>query len=250
MGLRDGKTLPPQAQGAKRAVIVAQSLTQQFTKISERLDKNLRFASARALTMTAKDASATVTKDLSSIFDRPNQFTKRSVAVLSATTSKLQSTVLVKDQQADYLTYQEEGGDRRPMPGKPVVLPVKQRTNQFGNIPRGAIGRAKDKPTTFVATGKGRTKHLAPGIYERPIKGKRRNGSIGTKGALRQGGTAKPVGGSAGRGASGLNLLVSFKARASYKPKFNFRDRVLKSANDTLEGNLRRSIADAVKTMR
>ena len=173
---------------------MAQPLTQQFARISERLDKNMRFASARALTMTAKDASATVTKDLSSIFDRPNQFTKRAVAVLSATTSRLQSNVLVKDQQAEYLTYQEEGGDRRPMPGKPVVLPVRQRTNQFGNIPRGAIGKAKDKRTTFVATGKGRTKHLAPGIYERPIKGKRRNGSVGTKGALRPGGTGKKVG--------------------------------------------------------
>jgi len=231
-------------------VIVAQSLTQQFAKISERLDKNMRFASARALTMTAKDARATVTKDLASIFERPNQFTLRAVAVLPATVSTLQSTVLVKDQQAQYLNYQEVGGDRRPMPGKPVVLPVKQRTNQFGNIPRGAIGRAKDKPSTFVANGKGRTKHLAPGIYERPVKGKRRNGSQGTKGALRQGGTGKKVGGHAAAGASGLSLLVSFKARAEYKRKFSFRERVIQSATRNIEGNMRRSLADAVKTMR
>ncbi len=233
-----------------RAKISGASLLQQWNKIGDKLEKNVRFAGARALTMTARDASKEVTGELPRIFDRPNQFTGRSIAALPANTSKLESAVLVKDQQAEYLGYQEEGGDRRPMPGKPVVLPVNQRTNQFGNIPRGAIGKAKEKPNTFVAKGEGRTKHLAPGIYERPAVGKRKDGTKGTKGLIRHNGKGKAVGGTAAKGATGLKLLVSFKTRAAYKPKFDFRGRVVASARQNIAGNMRKSLADAVKTMR
>lgn len=230
--------------------LLGPSLDAQFIAIRRRIDKNVRFGTARGLTQTAKQISAKIAADLPTTFDRPNPFTQRGIGFTPANTATLTAMVFVKDAQAAYLLRQETGGTRLAKTGDPVNLPVNQKTNQYGNIGKGVIGRLKQKPGAFVADGKGKTAHLQPGIYQRPKRGKRRDGSTGTMGALRHGGMGKAIGGRAATGAIGLKLLVSFQKQARYRPRFKFVDSVKAQARATLPENIRRSIDDAMRTAR
>ena len=197
----------------------------------ERAETNIRFGIARGLTRAAQEASADVKKAIPAKFDRPIAFTQNATAITPAKREDLTAVVFVKRIQAGYLLMEETGGVRTPKPGSPINIPVQQRTNAYGNIPRGAIGRLRAKPDTFVASGKGDTRHLPPGIYQRlkPKKGQRRK-------------TAAI--------APGLKLLVAFEKRAEYKPRFGFRVTVLSSARAKAPGLIAASVRQALLTAR
>jgi len=195
----------------------------------DRAERNIRFGVARGLTRTAQEAAAAVKGSMAQKFDRPTPFTQNAAAFLPAKRESLTALVFVKDVQAGYLRLEETGGVRVPEPGKPINQPVGQRVNAFGNIPRGAIGRIRDRPDVFVAAGRGGAAHLPPGIYQRPKKGARRK---------------------AAERPPGLKLLVAFERRAEYEPRFGFRTTVLESARRNVGANIRRSVAEALGSMR
>jgi hypothetical protein len=143
--------------------------------------------------------------------------------------------------QAQYLMRQEQGGLRQPVPGSPINIAVGQRLNQYGNISRGALAKVRAKPNVFVAKGKGKTKHLPPGLYERlDVRSKKGLGS-------RRG---RKVTTGRGNQKSRLSMLVAFERQARYQPRFRFGERVIKIARDTIQRELQVSIADAMRTMR
>jgi len=188
-----------------------------------RAEKNIRFGLARGLTQTAKAASAQVNRTMGQRFDRPLPFTQRASGFTPASRDTLTAWVFIKDIQARYLAIEETGGTRRPMRGSPINLPVAQRTNVYGNIPRGAIGRAKAKPDTFTASSGGR---LPPGLYRRVRTGR----------------------GRARRAA--LKLLVAFQRLARYRPRLRFRPTVAGVVETTGRELVAKSIADAIRTAR
>jgi hypothetical protein len=67
--------------------------------------------------------------------DRPAPFTKRGLAVSRATKRKPVGVVGFKRVQAEYLALQATGGTRRAK-GRAVVVPVNQRLNKYGNMPK------------------------------------------------------------------------------------------------------------------
>lgn len=193
----------------------------------------VRFAAALALTTTAKDGQAEVTGAMSTTFDKPTRFTMNAVTIIPARKTSLQAWVIVKDRQAEYLVMQETGGTRQPRPGKPINIPVNIRTNQSGNIPRGAIKRALARPDTFVASGKTpETRHLPPGIYKRHEKPKGRT----------RAGTA--------RKARRPELLVDFERQAVYRPRFRFEQRVVRVVANKWQGNFVQALQRALATAR
>lgn len=104
--------------------------------------KQVRFATAVALTRTAgavKDAMPAV---MERELDRPTSFTKRGLFVQRATPAKLMATVGVMDRQASYLKYQIVGGTRTPT-ARGIKLPGNITLNSFGNIPKGLIDKLK-----------------------------------------------------------------------------------------------------------
>jgi hypothetical protein len=215
-----------------------------------KVEKNVHFGVARALTQTAKAASETVASKLPTIFDRPTPFTQKGIGFTSAKRDSLTATVFVKDVQAGYLMMQETGGVRAPRPGSPINLAVKQRLNAYGNIARGAIARLKAKDDVFAASGNNaRTRHLKPGIYERSMQGKRRKGGSGSKGEVYNK-SGKAVGGKAAKGGATLKMLIAFKRKATYQPRFQFEARTVKAANAVLANNIERSVAEALGSMR
>jgi hypothetical protein len=182
--------------------------------------------------------------------DRPTPFTQSGIAIIPATRENLTAWVIVKDIQSRYLEIAETGGQRAPKPGRPITVPVDQPVNAFGNIPKGKIKSLVQRSDVFVSTGKGRTAHLPPGIYARPKRGKRRDGSSGTKGALKLKGAGKKLGGSAARGATTLSFLVALERTASYRPQLGFRANVTKTVRAVIGPTLRASVRDAIATAR
>jgi len=183
------------------------------------LPGQVRFATAYMLTQLAKDGREAATRRIEQAFDRPTRFTQTAIAIKPATKANLTSVVFAKDIQADYLAIQETGGERRPQPGAPVIVPVNIRLNAAGNIPRGKLKREVAKPTTFVSgQNTSRTRHLPPGIYQRFKRGR--------------GKTARPP-----------KLLVALEKVASYRPRFRFRETV----REAVEANIDRRWVEAVR---
>ncbi|MFM2092862.1 MAG: hypothetical protein RLZZ127_3351 [Planctomycetota bacterium] len=211
--------------------------------------RQIPFATAQALTATARDAKQDVEDRIPVAFDRPEPFTARAIAIVAARKNRLVARVLVKDRQAAYLAIQERGGTREPVKGKPVSVPVQQRTNRYGNIGKGIIGRLVKQADVFVVAGDTpRTAHLAPGIYRRAKRGTRRDGGKGTTGALRHGPAGKTGGGQ--KGMTSLKLLVALEGQATYKPTFRFDETVRKTVQQRFEMNFRFALRRAMRTAR
>jgi hypothetical protein len=178
-----------------------------------RAEKNLRFGIARGLTQIARAASGEANAAMEQRFQAPTPFTRKATAFTPASRDNLTAFVFVKNIQAGYLHLQETGGERRPKPGSPINVPVGQRPNVYGNIPRGAIARLKAKPGTFTV---GQGERLPPGIYQRR-KGTRRRGA-------------------------GLKLLIAFERIARYRPRFRLRQTV----SDTVRRDGRKTLAASI----
>jgi hypothetical protein len=164
--------------------------------------------------------------------DRPAPFTKRGLTIQRASKRRLIGVVGFKPIQAEYLALQATGGKRRAK-RKAVVVPVNQRLNKFGNMPKGAISRALARPDTFSGTVGG-----VAGIWQRPKRAARRTkaggagaGAVGTAGARK-----------------GLKLLAVYKGSVDYKPRLKFVPRAHAIAKREIAPAIAKRLALAVKT--
>ena len=200
--------------------------TSQLQRRLSALPGQVRFATAYMLTQLAKDGREAATKRIGEAFDRPVRFTQSAITIKPATKTSLTSVVFAKDIQANYLAIQETGGERRPEPGAPIIVPVNIRLNTAGNIPRGKVRREVAKPTTFVSRqDTSRTRHLPPGIYQRC---KRPNGK-----AMRP-----------------PKLLVALEKLVRYRPRFRFQETVHDAVGESLERRWREAVDKTLRTSR
>lgn len=185
----------------------------QFSRQMTKAQKSqLPFATARALTWTAQDAKLDVEKRIDAAFDRPTPYTRKGVAAISASKRKQVSRVLIKDRQAEYLGLQEDGGTRKPK-GRALVIP-QDKTNKYGNMPRGYIRRVLARGDTFSGTVRG-----VAGIWQRT-----RSGSV--------------------------KLLVAYEQKAQYRPRFQFERTAERTARTRFPINFERSFRQAMQTAR
>lgn len=103
--------------------------------------RQAEFASVRAATQLARLVQAEETAALPEVLDHPTPFTMRAFAVRGATMARPQAEVFAKTIQARYLDPSEVGAQQLLGTGKSVRTPVDIRTNQYGNLPKGAILR-------------------------------------------------------------------------------------------------------------
>lgn len=209
-------------------------------ELSDVANRQLPFAMMLTINDALKDIETNTIKALDRKFDRPTPFTKRGVYVKRATKRRLIGEVGFKPIQAKYLGLNITGGIRLPKRNA-IIMPVAQRVNKYGNLPRGSVKRAGARKDTFKASRNDpRTRHLAPGIYMRGNAGKRRGGGYGTKGNNYQG---------KGKARSTISMLVSFKDRAAYRKRYDFVGGAAKTADNVLPRhfvrNMRRSMATA-----
>lgn len=215
------------------------SVRQDYQRLGQRLDaferRQLPFATARALTATAKAAQGRVEQAMGSAFDRPTPFTQKAIAITSATKTRLSAEVFAKPVQAKYLGLQERGGMRRPKK-QALVDPVGVKLNKYGNIPAKALARLKKRKDVFVGTVKG-----IGGVWQRPARGTRRDGTHGSKGNTQ---------GRAAGFRSGLTLLMRFAGPQPVKPHPFFMPAVAEVAKRDFPRRLRDALAEALRTAR
>lgn len=104
--------------------------------------KQVRFATAKALTDTAGAVKIAIPGELDRTLDRPTAFTKRGTFVRKADVKSalptLEAAVGFLPIQSGYLVYQVEGGARSPKK-KALRLPSNIPLDDAGNLPRGTI---------------------------------------------------------------------------------------------------------------
>lgn len=199
-------------------------------EIERRLNRlagtQLPFAVALGINDTATIVKADEQAQLERDLDRPTPFTKKGMFIARANKRRLSGVVGFKRIQSEYLGVQARGGKRRPKK-RAVVVPVGQRRNKYGNMPRGALKRALAKPNVFSGKVKG-----TAGIWQRPDRGRRYDGTYGTK------------------RRNGLKLLAIYQDRVSYRARFDFYDRARTTAGREIGPAIARNLRRAVKTAR
>lgn len=211
------------------------------------MQKQLRFATAVALTRTAQDIRDALPAAMERDLDRPTGFTKRGLFVKAARRDDLTAVVGFMDRQARYMRLQIEGGTREPGP-RGIKLPGNIQLNSFGNIPRGTI----DKLKAMAQDGT-----LAKGIARRLGVGNRRKGAAPIQLFLGKpqgrGWEKAPMGiwrrvpGSPGK----LIPVVVFEdTPARYKPRFHLRREAEAVVRRRWSINFDRALADAMRTAR
>lgn len=202
-------------------VSIRSDIARFATTLTDFQRTQLPYATALALTATARTAQAALTRDLPSIFStkgRPTPFTLRAIGIAPARKSNLRAAVFVKRQQAKYLGIEETGGAVAPRPGAPILTPVDATLNVYGNLPRGTIKRLlRDPKRYFLGTVRG-----VYGLWERVAAD--------------------------GRGARGLRLVAAMRQRAHYRPRFGFRPRIAASVAANIVPQLSAAMAKAIAT--
>ena len=159
-------------------MLSVRSDTKQLTAYLNRVQrKQIPFATAKALTQTAFDVRAFIQRALPRFLDRPTKGIIRSVQVLKATKYNFTARVgfaglgfgktAWKESPAKIMRRHIKGGTRYPNK-RAIAVPVKQRTNKYGNLPRNKISTLLANTTKyFSGTPKGMSN---AGIYERQKK--------------------------------------------------------------------------------
>jgi hypothetical protein len=205
--------------GVSRVIISVQSDTWKFRETLNDFQRTqLPFASVLAVNTTARLAQSALTRDLPSIFSVKRgitPFTRHAIGMTGARKSSPAASVFVKRKQAGYLGIEETGGEVDREPGHPILTPVDAKLNVYGNIPKGVLARWRSDPRRyFIGEIRG-----VYGAWER-IGGARR----------------------------GLKLLVAFRERAAYRPRFGFQNRIAASVRASFLPALLAGMARAMAT--
>ena len=195
----------------------------EVLKAIENDKKQTRFASALALTRTAKQAAAVEQKLAKNQIDRPTPFTLRGIRFEKATPKKLESRVYIQPIQSEYLYWQIEGGTRRKRSKVGEAWPVNIRLNKYGNIParsKGKLQKLMDQPNTFIKTIRG-----VKGLWQRSNRTKT--------------GKIKP-----------LKMLARFEPSIQYKPEFKFYEIAGRVFNKNFERQFDKALDYAMRTSR
>jgi len=183
-------------------------LTKDLNKIQK---QQIPFATALALTRTAKYTAQRVGEDTKKYLDRPAPFTQKGFRFEKATKKTLTATVMAKDIQAEYLQWSIYGGKERPN-RRAHVIPQDLKRNKYGNIPKGQIKKLLANPNVF-------------------------SGNVGGIGGIWE------------RRSTALRLLVIYKKETKYKKRFPFDKRVAFHASKAFPnqfiGALQRALATA-----
>lgn len=206
------------------------------------MQRQIRFAAARALTKTAQAVQRAIPAALERDLDRPNQFTKGGTFIVPARREKLEAIVGFKDRQARYMRLQIEGGTRAPGP-RGIKLPGDVVLDQYGNIPRGQIAK-------LIAAARsnkyGRAVRTRLGVNARG----RAPADLSLFFGQPKGRPDLPVG-IYRRMPHGLLPVVTFQQKTfRYKPRFKFQDLAARVVKDTFASEFDAALADAMRTAR
>lgn len=139
--------------------------------LSALANKQIKFATAQALTALAKEVQDDEIKNIASTFKQPKPFTQKSVGVQGARKDTLTATVFVRPIAAKYLAPYEEGGSH-VLSGRALLNPKNIKLDKYGQLPRKVLQRLKARPDVFIGPVKTKAGKVN-GVWQRiPAKKK------------------------------------------------------------------------------
>ncbi|MEX6250061.1 MULTISPECIES: hypothetical protein [Providencia] len=199
--------------------------------------KQIPFATAQALTSTVRKIENAQKVALQRNLESPTPFTVKSIKSRGARKSDLRAKVFVMNIAAEYLTPFEEGGIHK-LNGSALLNPKNIKLNKYGNLPRNKLSSLKAKDNTFIGDVGG-----ANGVWQRK---KVKKGKKGRKRIQRS-----PNGTRKDRKKQPMpKLLIQFGDALPVKPVLGYQDRAMKIAQALLPQEIKRAIAEAMRTAR
>lgn len=192
-----------------------------------RVERQIPFATALALTRTAQLVKAEIEREMRSVFDRPTRWTLNSLRLFPAKKTRLEARVWMKNEAdkaapaTQWLSPQIEGG-RRPLkrseallrrrgrlPADKFVVPAKgARRDRYGNMSRGQIQK--------ILSGLG----AQFDAYQNSTDSRRSRGNRKRYFVMRRG--SEPIGIAERTGKRRLNLVLAYVSQPSYQPRLDF----------------------------
>jgi hypothetical protein len=217
-------------------------------KLTQKALANLPYATARALTATARRAADGERQAIRSGFQSPTPFTVNSVAVVPATKANPTAIVGVRPIAAKYLAPYEFGGAHFLNPsraGGTLLNPKDVALNAYGNLPARTLARLRARRDVFI--GEVMTK-------SGPVDGVWRRVRALRAAAARPGQRRRMVRGRRGRPAMaslrGLDLIVRFGDALPVRQGLGFRERGRAAMMRDFPAELRRQLLAAIATSR
>jgi len=203
----------------------------------QKLKKQIPFATAQALTSTARKIQAAEKTALSRKLENPTPFTVNAVGSVGARRDNLVAKVFVRDVAASYLEPFEFGGDHK-LNSQALLNPKNIKLNKYGNLTRNKMAQLKAKPDVFVGEIDG-----VNGVWQR------KKATKGKKNAKRrkrsQNGTRQPR-----LKKTAPKLLVRFGDALPVKPVLGYMDRAQAMAANLMQTELSRAMAAAMASAR
>lgn len=179
--------------------------------------KHVPFATAKALTKTAQDVQAELSRQVSKDLENPVRFTVNAFRIEPARKrARPYAIVAIKDIQDEYLRLNIFGGTEIPKK-RALLKPMNIRLNQHGNLPKNKVKRLLARDDVFSGTVGG-----IGGIWQR----------LGKNGKAKQ----------------KLKLLIRYKSEQNVKPVFKFFETAEKTAKHVFPGNIESAFREALQT--
>lgn len=189
-----------------------QALVKKITDI----EKQVNFATAKALTDTAKQGQLEVIDKLPSKFTIRTQWVKRGIRIRAANKSNLTSKIVVFN---EFMELQERGGNKRPIRAKTVSVPVGARPTKK------SVTRPSKFPSRMLAKR---------GYYMAPVVGRSKIQGVWYK----RGKRSRP------------KLMYTFRKSVTIKPRFDFFKTVKPLSIKVFPNNFKRAFRRAIATAR
>ncbi|WP_158658375.1 hypothetical protein [Achromobacter sp. AONIH1] len=258
------------------AISVASNVAAMQSEIRGIAQKQVRFATARALTDVARQAQQDVQAEMRKVFDNPTPWVLRGVRTRSADKNNLSAQVSIESASgkgvapSKILAAEIEGGARRQkrferalqakgmMPGGYVAVPAAGAPlDGSGNIPGAFLGKLLSYFQAFGEQG-----------YKANMTAKRMRGihkvKVSTKGYKTYTGVAYFISKGQGKnrhlrpgiyaktGTHGADVtpIIMFVPQATYQPRLDFEGVVRKSVEQNFPARMRARLAEAQRTAR
>lgn len=235
---------------------VKDNIDQVVRQLDARFARQVPFATAKALTATAKLAQVNLRLEMGKVFDRPTPFTLNSTYVRPATKANLAALVKLKDEAfkgtpaARYLAPQITGGDRvlkrferalvaigALQPGWFAVPGQGARLNSYGNMSVGQVTQI----LSYLRANPDAMQNRTPRSGKRSVK--RAGYFVGRPGNA-------PIGVWQRTQSGGVRPVLIFVKGATYAKRFDFEAVVRQTAERELLPQFRRALASAIASAR
>lgn len=237
--------------------VEAKGLQDRLAELTDLERNQLPYATALALTETAKQVKERLEGEMRSVFDRPTRYTLSSLRLFPATKQKLVARVWMKNESdkaspaTKWLTPQVYGGPREDkrsekllrakgvLPeGKYIVPGRDAKLDGFGNIGRGQLQK--------IIAGLGAQQDK----YSNSTESRRSIGNLKRFFVMRNGREAIGIGERTGRGKDKVKLVLAFVGRPGYRKEFDFFAIADQVAEDQLPIQFELALARALATRR